>query len=375
MAEARRGRDPQLDERVGIRHGIKPGTKVSVELIRERLTAELLDFSLEGCALALPASLDPSTTAIQVHLEGVLRAGPHSGPCFGWIRSREVREDGRLRCGIKFDPVLSQSIFSRFDQVVTGLTDDTRTRRKHFEIQRVLALRDLEDLRAANRQQRLMQLQILLMGVPILLVLLGPTTSYLLGTGASPHGIDPPWWMLALPLGSLLFSFLLYTVFLHLAMSVTRQGSFALILERGLAESCLPPGYRGWSDAHAHLQRSERLRSDAHTAPTADSRLVSGPEDWPALPLLQATTATFVAILIGSLVLMWWLAITLEISISAYTLLVAFSTLLVVIFLVGARRFRQRLRSGDRSFRHFYVRFERVLALAGPYDVAGAEAD
>lgn len=249
--------------------------------------------------------------------------------------------------------------------------DDPQTRRKRFAAQKDLALRDLESLQASARSLRGRQLQIFLLGVPIFFALLGTSFTMVLNPGGLTGGNPPPAWLISLPFTCLLLSFFMYGVYLQTRVSLAKQTAFCLILERALAGACFPPCYRGWTDAVNHLSHIDRYGLAKESPLQFPEETSNGPARGTKIggnALDSLMTSTFRAVPLLSIVAMWMLGAGLGLGMTRYTVVVALSTVLLLLLGIRMQRGKNRIDGGDLSFESRFRRLDRILACQQYFD-------
>lgn len=248
---------------------------------------------------------------------------------------------------------------------------------KNNSNQFTLALNDLESLQASVRELKGRQLQILLIGLPIFLALLGPAFALILYPekinkiyiGENEVILFAPWLFL-LPITSLILSFAFLAIFFQKSTSIRRQEAYILLLQRYCSYGKFPEGYRGWVDTYAKY--NQRIRTcDTPTINFANQISFWNIAPSGAFPLLAGFIFSVIPLI------SWFLTVKLSERIFplngeggnwTFILIVLISGALVFASYYFITKYICRANNGKKSFRYFICFFEEILNDTSPYD-------
>lgn len=238
---------------------------------------------------------------------------------------------------------------------------DAETNRHQFELQKTVALNDLDALQRNMLCTKDCQFRLILTALPLLIGLVGSAFGYAIDL-AKQHKL-----ILLLPPICAYLSGAMLAVFLQKAESVRRYTAFSMLLHRYLSFGSFPPCYRGWYDAYENYIHMIRHGFGA--------RYVIKPfrEDnfrhrIPPDAFVWFGVSFLAAIPIVSIILMWVMASGMEVDIGHYTALVAVTTVIGAMFGIWFCLRFYELTRGRKTFRYLVVLFSKILKHTPPFD-------
>ena len=231
-----------------------------------------------------------------------------------------------------------------------------------------MALGELGAQAALIRDLKGRQFQLYVGGLPVLLGLLGTGFGFLTQFG----GDDPvPLWVPIFPLASIVVASVSLTVFMQKSASLSRHGAYSMILQKALATGRVPARYRGFEDAFATYNNTQRARWKVGTAygeglelPNRGSNVRVFPNDYFRLFVyLTFALAGLVSLLQGVLLAFdYWRADPLA-AFSTIGLILFFTLLWVPCGIYGSRVHR-----GRYSFVEMRNHFEIIMCECAEFD-------
>ncbi|RIL00273.1 MAG: hypothetical protein DCC71_18885 [Proteobacteria bacterium] len=354
-----------MERRSAPRHTVLAGGVVEIDTGGSTYRARVKDISAGGCRIETDALLPPEITSLKIRFPR--RDGAQDDGCNAKIVGKPDHDSQRgwTTYQLKFKSALSTHASTSFGSFVDAPADDRQTQRSVFELQQRLALLDIELIDATIRDLKVRQFQLFISGLPLFVGLLGTTFSFLLSTAKTP------WWVMFLPLASLMLAVPMFAVFLQKSASLARHGAFKLLLQQYLVLGRFPAGYRGWEDAYASLNYAVKFGLKANSplhVPKLPHRVVRRrliPGD--SFKILN--TGLFIAIPFIAVAAIFAISQkTASDALGWHTFVVVLMTVTLVGCYAWVALYGWQVSRGKQSFDAMVVRFGKILDCLPPYD-------
>lgn len=360
----------QLERRVGVPFDLTDAVQVVLLAGTRRIPVRLIDFALAGCAVACDADTLVDGSKVTVILRGAGEAD---------IALREAivvscfplpEEEETERCGLYFDRPISLESHAWLAKAVGNPLRDPRSQHSVFDVQREIAMRDLDALQAGMRDSSSYQFQLFLTGIPIFLGLLGTTFAFILRT---PLGGAPTIqsWVIVLPAACALTAVAMLVAFLRKSATITRYRALSLLLQRYLAAGRLPGRYRGREDALANLDHLARFGLLEGSPLAVEPMGAAAPVLRSMIPATSfAGLCIFILLSVPALSLAatWILALPAGSKTTLHLVVAALTTGLVAAAGVSSYGLIRRVYGGDLSMEFMVIRLSRILEHASMFD-------
>jgi PilZ domain-containing protein len=359
MKQSTDRRQPIRYSSEGLRVSVKT-LKASTEILNNLTACEI---SLKGCSIIAHEKLNFAESE-KVSLTFYCTNDPKEINIeASVVYVKEI--DSRKHIGFLFKSELRVESLGCLGAYFISPINESKTNISFFENQKVIAQNDADALRKDVLHLKNCQFQLILGSLPIFAALAVPYTKilHLLQSGGEP---DSVYLAILVPIICIILSATMLVVFLQKTASIRRNLAFLMIIQRHLVMGSFPSCYRGWQDAYENYIHITGQGKKYHNESSPTEKKILGITPSEAFTWFGIGALSIIPII--SLISLWLVLYLTNTETAPYTVIVSFSTILIVVFYVYIFYKIYLLLKGHQSFRNTLMVFSKILHEDQPFD-------